>query len=136
MATFDDVRRLALALPETSESTRRSFPTWLVRKDGFAWDRPLRKTDVRQLSDLGQEIPEGDVLALRIESVGVREAIIAGDPGLFFTVPHFHDYPAVLLRLGEVELDELAEILEEAWLAVAPKRLADAYLAERGGPEG
>lgn len=136
MATWDDVRRLALALPEVTEGTRWGNATWFVgAKKGFAWERPLSKTDVRQLGELGQEVPDGELLALRIESVGVREAIIADDPGLFFTVPHFANYAAVLLRLDEAEPDELAELLEEAWLVVAPKRLAAAHLAERGGAE-
>ncbi len=132
MASWDDVRRIAMALPEVTEGTRWNRPTWFVGKHGFAWERPLSKTDVRQLGELGQEVPTGELLGLRIEAVELRDAIIADDPGLFLTVPHFATYPAVLLRLGEVDPDELAEILEEAWLVCAPKRLADVYLADRG----
>ena len=132
MATWDDVRRLALALPETSEGLRWRNATWFVAgKNGFVWERPLSKTDVRQLGELGQEVPEGELLGVRIENVGVREALIADDPAIWLTIPHFADYPAVLLKLDDVEPDELEEILEDAWLVCAPKKLADAYLAER-----
>lgn len=130
MATWDDVRRIALALPETSEGTRWRKPTWFVGDKGFIWERPLSKNDVKQLTELGQHVPGGELLGLRIESVGVRDAIIADDPAIFFTIPHFDGYPAVLLRLDEVDADELAEIIEEAWLVCAPKALADAYLAD------
>lgn len=129
MATLDDVRRMALALPEVTEGTRWHMPTWFVGKKGFAWERPLSKTDVRQLGELGQEVPTEDLLALRIESVGVREAMIAADPAVFLTIPHFANYAAILLRLGAVESSELEEFLEEAWLVCAPKRVAAAYLA-------
>src|SRR5262245_61397331 len=133
MATLDDVRRIALALPETSEGTRWHMATWFVRKAGFVWERPLSKTDVRQLGELGREIPEGELLGVKIEGVELREAIIADDPAAFFTIPHFDNYAAVLLRLDQVDADELEEIIEEAWLVCAPKRVADAYLAEREG---
>ena len=89
MATWDDVRRLALALPDTSEGTRWRRPTWFVGKAGFIWERPLSKNDVKQLQELGQEVPEGDLLGVRIEAVGVREAIIALDREGWVTVePH------------------------------------------------
>lgn len=59
----------------------------------------------------------------------MKEALLADDPAVFFTTPHFDGYPAVLVRLDEIEVDELAELVEEAWLVQAPKRLAAAYLA-------
>lgn len=132
MADWDDVRRIAMALPEVTEGTRWNRPTWFAGKAGFAWERPLSKNDRKQLRELGREAPEGEILGVRIEAVEVRDAIIAADPALFFTIPHFDGYPAVLLRLDETGPAELEEILEEAWLVCAPRELADAYLAGRG----
>lgn len=126
MATWDDVRRLALALPETSEAETEL--AWNVKGKGFAWERPLRKKD---LADLGAAAPDGPILCVRTPGVGAKETLLADSPQIYFTTPHFNGYPAVLVRLGEIGADELAEILEEAWLAVAPKRLAKEYLAER-----
>lgn len=125
MATWDDVRRLALALPETTEVNL----SWKVRDKGFAWERPLRKKD---LADLGADAPDGPILGVRTPGVGAKETLLADSPHIYFTTPHFNGYPAVLVRLGEIGVDELAEILEEAWLVQAPKRLAKEYLAERG----
>lgn len=124
-AGWDDVRRLATALPEVTERQGRTLE-WRVRDKGFVWERPLRKAD---LAALGDAAPTGPVLGVRVADVGVKEALIADDPAVFFTTPHFDGYPAVLVRLDEIEIDELAEIVEEAWLVQAPKRLAAAYLA-------
>lgn len=120
MATWDDVRRLALALPETSEADMG----WKVKDKGFAWERPLRKKD---LADLGDDAPDGPILCVRTPGVGAKETLLADSPHIYFTTPHFNGYPAVLVRLGEIGVDELAEILEEAWLVQAPKRLAKQF---------
>ena len=126
MATLDDVRREALALPETSESVSRGNTTWLVKDKHFVWERPLRGAD---LEALGAGAPSGPVLGVRVEHVGIKEALLADDPGVFFTTPHFNGYPAVLVRLEEIGEKELRELIVDAWLARAPKRLARDYLA-------
>ncbi len=125
MATLDDVRRIALGLPEATEGESRGIPVWAVRAKLFAWERPLRRGD---LEALGRDAPEGTVLAARVADVGVKEALLADDPAVFFTTPHFDGYPAVLVRLDEIVEPELRELLVEAWLARAPKRVAAAYL--------
>lgn len=125
MATFDDVRRIALALPEVSEGERLDFR---VRKNLFVWDRPLRKTDY---AALGADAPDGPILGVRVADVGVKEALLADDPAVFFTTPHFDGYPAILVRLPEIAVDELEELIVEAWLLRAPKRVAAGYLASR-----
>jgi hypothetical protein len=129
VATWDDVRRFALALPDTSEFDRRGQAFWRVRDKNFVWERPLRKSD---LEALGKDAPDGPILGARVEHLIAKEALIADNPGAFFTTPHFDGYPAVLIRLGEIALDELEEVVVEAWLARAPKRLARQYLDERG----
>jgi hypothetical protein len=125
VVSWDDVRRIALALPETSEQTSRGLPHWRVRDKSFIWERPLRRAD---LQALGSAAPAGPILGVRVEHLGAKEALLASEPRVFFTTPHFDGYPAVLVRLDRIALDELEEIIAEAWLARAPKRLADAYL--------
>lgn len=125
MATWDDVRRAVLALPETSERSSRGIPEWRVRDKGFVWERPLRRGD---LEALGDEAPDGPILAARVPDVGVKEALLADDPHVFFTTPHFDGYPAILVRLDRIAVAELDELIVEAWLARAPKRLAKEYL--------
>jgi hypothetical protein len=130
MAGWDDVRRIALALPEAAEGSSRGHRTWTVRDKLFVWERPLRKSD---LAALGEAAPDGAILGARVEHVMAKEAVLASDPDVFFTTPHFDGYPAVLVRLDEIGVDDLEEVIVEAWLNRAPKRLADAYMAERGG---
>lgn len=130
MSSWDDVRRLALALPETDEGLSHGNPTWRVRGKGFVWERPLGNSDLQALGDTA---PAGPILGARVEHLGAKEALLADDPGVFFTTPHFDGYAAVLVRLERIALDELEELIAEAWLARAPKRLAAEYLQARTG---
>ena len=123
VATWSDVVRIVGELPETSEPSPRN---WRVRKKLIAWERPLRKADYEAL---GAHAPDGDILGARVADEGVKYALIADDPGVYFTTPHFAGYPAVLVRLAEIGVPELAELLTEAWLAQAPKTLAKAFLS-------
>lgn len=129
MAGWDDVRRLALALPETSEGVSRELRQWRVKDKGFVWERPLRRAD---LEALGADAPDGPILGARVEHLVAKEALLADDPGVFFTTPHFDGYPAVLVRLDRIAVEDLHELIAEAWLARAPKRLAKAYLEASG----
>lgn len=126
MATWDDVRRIALALPETVERPQDGGHDWRVKDKGFAWERPLRRKD---LDALGDAAPDGPILAAHVPDLGVKEALLANDATVYFTVPHFDGYRAILVRLDRIAAAELEELLVEAWLARAPKRLATAYLA-------
>jgi hypothetical protein len=127
VASWDDVRRLALALPETDEHVSRGDIQWRVKGKLFVWERPLRTSD---LAALGGAAPDGPILGARVEHLGAKEALLADDPAVFFTTPHFDGYPSVLVRLDLIPADELAELVVDAWLARAPKRLADAYLQQ------
>jgi hypothetical protein len=122
VATWKDVARVAATLPETDESSPRN---WRVRKKLIAWERPLRKADI---AALGDDAPDGDILGARVADEGVKFALVAEDPGVYFTTPHFDGYPAVLVRLAEIGVPELTELVTEAWLAQAPKTLARKYL--------
>src|SRR4051794_34955983 len=127
MATWDDVRRRALAMPEASEVVSRGNARWRVKDKLFVWERPLRRSDVAALGDAA---PDGPILGARVEHLVAKEAMIADDPDVFFTTPHFDGYPAVLVRLDRIAVEDLHEVAVEAWLARAPKRLAKDY-AER-----
>jgi len=127
VATWDDVRRIALELPEASEGVSRDLRAWRVKDKGFVWERPLRRAD---LEALGDAAPAGPILGARVEHLVAKEALLADDPAVFFTTPHFDGYPAVLVRLERIGLEDLREVIVEAWLARAPKRLAEAYLRE------
>jgi len=125
VATWDDVRQIALGLPETSEQVSRGSAAWRVRDKGFVWERPLRRADFEALGD---DAPTGPILGARVEHLGAKEALLADDPAVYFTTPHFDGYPAILVRLEEISLEDLEELIVEAWLARAPKRLAQTYI--------
>ena len=128
MAGWEDVERIALALPETTEGLSWGSRHWKVRGKGFVWERPLRKSDLKALGD---DAPDGPILGARVEHLVAKEALLADASRVFFTTPHFDGYPAVLVLLDEIDLEGLDEVVVEAWLARAPKRLAAKYLASR-----
>ncbi|HZP50624.1 MmcQ/YjbR family DNA-binding protein [Actinocrinis sp.] len=129
MATWEDVRRLALALPETFERTTHGTLDWRVRDKradkSFAWERPLRRAD---LEALGAAAPRGPILGVRVPDLAAKEALLASDPDVCFTTPHFDGHASVLVRLGPIDVENLRELLIEAWLCRAPKDLVQAYL--------
>lgn len=126
MATWEDVAHLVAELPETNETAPRS---WRVRKKLICWERPLRKADYAALGDAA---PEGDILGARVADEGVKFALIADSPEVFFTTPHFDGYPMILVRLAEIDPDELRELVTDAWLAQAPRTLVTKFLGDAG----
>jgi len=125
VAGWDDVRRIALALPQSSERSSRDSAQWRVRDKLFVWERPLRPGEVRAL---GEHAPGGPILAARVEHLGAKQALLADDSSVYFTTAHFDGYPAILVRLERIALGELEELIVEAWLCRAPKRLAQQYI--------
>ena len=125
MAGWEDVARIALSLPEASEQPLHDLRSWRVRDKLFVWERPLRRSDLRAL---GESAPPGPILGARVEHLVAKEALIADDPDVFFTIPHFDGYAAVLVQLERISVEELEEVIVEAWLARAPKRLAREYI--------
>ena len=127
MATLEDVTRLVVALPETVETTRHGYRTWAVGGKGFAWERAFSKADLKRFGD---EIPpDGPILAVRVEDLGEKEALLAARAADgFFTIPHFDNYAAVLIELDKVSDSALREALLDAWLVFAPPELAKAHL--------
>ncbi|MGH3970461.1 MAG: MmcQ/YjbR family DNA-binding protein [Mycobacterium sp.] len=127
MATWADVARTVAGLPLTEERAPRE---WRIGRKLVAWERPLRQSDREALAALGLEPPDGDILGVRVADEGVKFALIADEPRIYFTTPHFDGYPAVLVVLAEIDELGLREVLTEAWLTQAPKHLVQEFLGE------
>jgi hypothetical protein len=121
MADIEDVRRIAMALPGTAEDSSRGQARWRVRDKLFVWERPLRP---KEAAELGDAAPAGPIVGARVEHLGAKEALLADDPRVYFTTSHFDGYPAILARLQRISAADLEELVTEAWLVRAPKRLA------------
>jgi hypothetical protein len=115
-------------LPLTTADSSRGQNVWCVKGKGFVWERPLRRGDIQAL---GAAAPDGPILCAYVEDVGVKEVLLAEEPTVYFTTPHFNGYPAILVRLERIAVDELRDLIVEAWLVRAPKRVAADYLAGR-----
>jgi hypothetical protein len=124
VATWDDVRTAALRLPDVTEDGR----SWRIRKSLLAWERPLRPKD---FADLGDAAPSGPILGIRTLDLNAKEELLLASPDVFFTTPHFNNYPAVLARLEPLDVSVLEHLLLEVWTARAPKKLVKTYLSTR-----
>jgi hypothetical protein len=134
MATMKDLDKLALAMPEATKDVEDGRPTYKVHEKMFCFHRRRRKDAVDP--ETGEQLD--DVLVFRVADLGVKEMLVADSRGIYFTTPHWNGYAAVLMRirdLDKLDRDELRDLVEEAWLTRAQKRLAKAWLAERGEPE-
>ncbi|MEX1008021.1 MAG: hypothetical protein WD271_09295 [Acidimicrobiia bacterium] len=128
MVSVDEVARMALDLPEVGEGERHGNRTWSVAGKAFAWERPFSKADIRRFGDTSP--PDGAILAVRVEDLGEKEAVLAAQPRAFFTIPHFDGYPAILIQLKTVTKRALREAIFDGWLACAPHHLADEYVEQ------
>jgi hypothetical protein len=127
MVSLDEVAALAVALPEVTEGERHGQRTWNVAGKTFAWERAFSKADVKRFG--AAPVPDGPILAVRVSDLGEKEAVLAEQPKGFFTIPHFDGYAAVLVQLRVASKKAVREAILDGWLALAPPKLADEYLA-------
>jgi hypothetical protein len=130
MASWDDVAAIALALPEAAEEPMHGMRAWKVRGKLFAWERPLRAKEVEQLGDAAPPA-SAPILGVRVPDEDAKQALLASEPEIYFTTPHFDRSTTVLVLLERIPRADLEEAIVEAWLCRAPKRLAATYLAQR-----
>jgi hypothetical protein len=130
-----DLDELALAMPQaTKELSDDGRPAYFVHGKLFCFHRGRRRDAVDL--ETGERLE--DVLMFRVDGLDVKELMLADDRGVFFTTPHFDGYAAVLMRipdLARVDREELGDLVAEAWLTRAQKRVAKAWLAEHGPVE-
>ena len=128
MVTIDEARSFALSFPEAVEGMRYGYRSWSVRGKTFAWERPFSKADIKRFG--AETPPSGPIVAITVEDLGEKEAVLAANPVGFFTIQHFNNYPAVLVQLDVVPPAALREAITDGWLACAPAALASAYLSD------
>jgi hypothetical protein len=125
--TLGDVTRIASGLPEVTQGERHGNRTWSVVGKAFAGERPFSKADIRRFGE--EPAPDGPILAVRVDDLVEKEAVLAGEPEAFFTIPHFDGYPAILIQLKKVSRSALREAIIDGWLSCAPPKLANDFVA-------
>lgn len=125
MGTLDDVADIARELPEVVEGDGRTGRAWSVRGKTFAWERPFSKADLRRFGDAA--VPTAPILAVRVDDVGEKEAVLAAGHKGFFTIPHLDGYAAILIELSAVGKRALREAIADGWAACAPTTLVTEY---------
>ncbi len=125
MASWDDVRRIAVDLPGVVEEDGGRTRSWRVGGKAFAWERVLRRGE-REL--LGDRAPAGPALGLRTADPAVVDALLMAQPHVYFTVAGYGVHPMVLADVEAASVDELDDALTEAWLCRAPRKLRDQLL--------
>jgi hypothetical protein len=129
VATWDDVRSIALDLPGAVEDRSGSTTAWRVGSKAFAWERVLRRGE-REL--LGSRAPDGPALGLRTADPDAVDALVAARPHVFFTVAGYGVHPMVLVDVEQASFEDLDEAITDAWLSRASKRAAREFLAAQG----
>jgi hypothetical protein len=125
---MDDAAAIALGLPEVTEAERHGNRTWFIGTKAFAWDRPFSKADLRRFG--AETPPQGPILAVTVEDLTEKEAVLAAGTAGVFTIPHFDGFPAILIQLCAISRTALSDALVDGWLACAPPDLARQYVRD------
>ena len=125
MATLEDLAQVLADLPEVTQGERYGHPTWSVRGKGFAWPRKFSKADIKRFGD--QKPPAQPILAVNTADLHEKEGVLAAGIDGVFTIPHFDNFPAVLVELIVIDPKDLRDLLVDAWLSAAPADLAETF---------
>jgi hypothetical protein len=129
MVNLDEAARMAMELPGVEEGERHGNRSWSVGGKTFAWERAFSKADIKRFGDA--PVPDGPIIAVRLEDLHEKEAVLAEGHRGFFTIPHFDGYAAVLIQLKLVTKKPLRAALVDGWVACAPDDLAREFLARK-----
>jgi hypothetical protein len=129
VVSLEDAARMVLELPHVEEGERHGTRAWSVAGKVFAWERSFSKADIKRFGD--EPVPEGPIVAVRVEDLGEKEAVLAARHRGFFTIPHFDGFAAVLIQLKAVSKGPLRDALVDGWLACAPDNLAEEFISGR-----
>ena len=129
MISLDEAARIALELPGVVEGTRHGNRTWSVGGKTFAWERPFSKADIKRFGDMIP--PSGPIVAVSVDDLGEKEAVLATATKGYFTIAHFDGYPAFLIQLSAVTKRALREAMIDAWLTCAPTAHADQFMKRK-----
>lgn len=129
MASQEDVRRIAMTLPGVSEG---DGPQWAFSVRNRGKDRGFVWAWKERVEPRKPKVVRDDVLAVRVIDQEDKAALLASDERVFFTEPHYNGFPAVLVRLPEIELDQLVELVVDAWRCLAPPALVEAWARDQG----
>ena len=116
-----------MGLPDVEQGERHGTRSWSVGGKTFAWERNFSKADIKRYGN--EPVPEGPIVAVRVEDLGEKEAVLSAGHRGFFTIPHFDGYAAVLIQLKTVTKRPLRDALEDGWLACASDAQISAFLA-------
>jgi hypothetical protein len=130
MVSLEEAEKMARALPDVSEGVRWGNRTWNVAGKTFAWERPFSKADIKRFG--AETPPDGPIVAVRVEDLGEKEAVLGANHKGVFTIAHFEGYPAVLVQLKVVGKRVLRDLLLDAWLTCAPAALAAEHMKGQG----
>jgi hypothetical protein len=125
MARLEDVQDICAELPEVTVGERWHNRTWSVGGNGFAWERPFSKADIKRFG--ASTPPDGPILAVRVADLAEKEAVLATSSPAVFNIKHFDGYPAVLIQLNRIDRAELRELIVDGWFACAPSHITAAY---------
>jgi hypothetical protein len=129
MVSLDEAARMVMELPGVEEGERHGNRSWWVGGKTFAWQRSFSKADIKRFGDA--PVPDGPIIAVRLEDLHEKGAVLADGHRGFFTIPHFDGFAAVLIQLKLVTKRPLRAALVDGWLACAPEDLAREFLARK-----